>query len=167
MFWMLGIIISIYLHRFRLRGLRGWLWSPQYYTSVWERASSITSNNDLLKSIGLLFYPADQGACCGRQFTCTWCQLMRVNHNGNSDLLTRAQLPTSRPRAWGPRYSLCIYPLHCLRSVHVPSKTPSTNCTRISQRRSMSNLRLVEHTATLTAHALSQSHGVHQSGSSQ
>ena len=38
-----------------------------------------------------------------------------------------------------PRSSLCLYPLYCWRSVHVPSKTPSTNCTRISQRLSMSN----------------------------
>ena len=39
----------------------------------------------------------------------------------------------------GPRSSLCLYPLFCWRSVHLPSKTPSTNCTRIIQRLSMSN----------------------------
>ena len=71
-FWMLGIIISIYLHRFRVRGLCGWPWSPQYHNSVWASASSITINNDLRKSIGLLFCQADEGACCGRPFSCTW-----------------------------------------------------------------------------------------------
>ena len=88
----------------------------------WMLGNIITSNSNLLKSIGLFFCPADEGVCCGRPFTCTWWDGPQWEF----------RFIDERTVSYIQALVLLCVCTHCTAG-------GATNCTRISQRRSMSN----------------------------
>ena len=104
----------------------------------WQQSASSISDNNLLKSIGLFFCPAYEGACCGRKFQgfCPvggdawqlfWKRvLIDLKKTGGHDAKVTFNLNVTkssrkfRTMAWNDQYNLEFAPYHsiCRLFVH-------------------------------------------------